>query len=97
MGIDIPFHGDSPEDLAYKRQVIRRILEHASKLPPAKAEIFGELLEDLETEDIAKRSGISSGTARKRIFDLREKLRSLIGEKNPTDVKKKPQQSRWSP
>jgi len=75
---EIPGHWDSPERSAEKREILERIALHCSRLPPAKARLFQDLVDGLAAEEISARDGIRPGTIRKRIHDLRRDLRELV-------------------
>lgn len=75
---EIPGHWDSPERSAERHEILERIALHCSKLPPARARIFQDLVDGLTAEEISARDGTRPGTIRKRIHDLRRELRRLI-------------------
>lgn len=79
--LEVPGRWDSPESSAEKREILERIAQHWSRLPPAKARLFQDLVDGLTPEEISVREGVRSGTIRKRIHDFRRGLRELIADK----------------
>jgi len=76
--LEIPSNEASPERLVADRQMLRVLASRFEELSDAQRRTLDYLLSGATPSEIAAAEGVEPGVARKRIHDLRSKLRLLV-------------------